>query len=263
MSASLSTISFDIDDGIGRLRLARAAVGNAIDLPMAHELALVAQRCRIDPSLRVLVIAGEGAHFCVGGDLRANAASGRAAADYTRDITRSLHAALADFAQLDAVIVTAVHGTVAGAGLGFSLLADLVVATRNARFIAAYTKVSLTPDAGVSFLLPRAIGTQRALDLLLTNRPCLAEEAAAIGLVSRLVDDDALDSATTELTRSLRAGPAGAFATTRRLVRGEVAAFIAHMEQESLRISEQVASAEGTAGMAAFLARFSTNKQRQ
>lgn len=260
MTSEFSTLSFTIDDGIARLRLARPAVGNAIDLPMAQELAEIAQRCRAEPSVRVLVISGEGANFCVGGDLRANAASGRAAADYTRDITRTLHAALADFAQLDAVLVAAVHGTVAGAGLGFTLLADLVVAARSTRFIAAYTKVSLTPDAGVSFLLPRAIGTQRALDLLLTNRPCLAEEAAAIGLVARLVDDAALDKATSELVRSLRAGPAGAFGITRRLVRTEIPALIAHMEQESLRISAQVASAEGAAGMAAFLERFATRQ---
>ena len=261
MSDRYATIDFESRDGVARLTLARPTVGNAIDLPMALELADAARRCVTDPSLRVLVLKGRGAHFCVGGDLRENLNSGIPADQYTRQITVALHRALEDFAGLSAVMVAAVHGVTAGAGFGFALLSDLVVAPASARFLTAYTKVSLTPDAGVSFMLPRAIGVQRALDMLLVNRPCDAAEAHALGMVSRLVPEEALDAATEELVGTLLAGPVRAFGVTKKLVRRDLAEYVAHMELESRMITEQVATPEGAAGMEAFMRKFGA-KQR-
>ena len=134
------------------------------------------------------------------------------------------------------------------------MLGDLIVAARSARLIPAYTRVSLTPDAGVSFMLPRLIGRARAMEMLLLNRELPADEALQWGLVNKVVDDPALDAAVEEWAALIGRGPAGAFAGTRALVRTSLEGLAAQMEAESLCMARQAASPEGAAGIAAFLA---------
>lgn len=99
------------------------------------------------------------------------------------------------------------------------LSCDLVVAGRQTRFVAAYSGVGLTPDCGLTWLLPRAVGQQRALDLLLTNRTLGAEQARDWGMVTGLVDDPETGERALSVARSLAEGPAAALGQTRRLVR--------------------------------------------
>jgi 2-(1,2-epoxy-1,2-dihydrophenyl)acetyl-CoA isomerase len=130
-----------------------------------------------------------------------------------------LDAALRDLGGLAKPVVAAVHGAVAGAGLAVMLSCDLVVADASTRFVGAYAGVGLTPDCGLSWLLPRAVGQQRALEFLLTQRVLSAGEARDWGMVSEVVDDGtALDRAT-DLADRLATGPAYAFGQARRLVR--------------------------------------------
>jgi 2-(1,2-epoxy-1,2-dihydrophenyl)acetyl-CoA isomerase len=254
VSGQFATLAFDERGGIGRLTLQRAAQGNAINLQMAHELRRVAVLCAASTSLRVLVLGGAGSHFCLGGDLRESAATAMPAAEYSREITRVLHEAMLALVALPAPCVIALRGVAAGAGMGLALIGDLVVATRSAKLVPAYTKVSLTPDAGVSFLLPRLVGRARTMEMLLLNREVRAEEALQWGLVNRVVDDDALDPAVDEWAGALARGPAGAFAATRALVRTSLEGLAAQMEAESLCMARQAASPEGATGIAAFMA---------
>src|SRR5262249_17343525 len=136
------------------------------------------------------VLSGLGRSFCVGGDLREfSSFGGDALAGHLRAVTGALHDALRGFAGLDAPMIAAVHGAVAGAGVGLAAAADLTIAAADARFVLAYTGIGFSPDAGVTWSLPRLVGPKRALDLLLTNRPLSAREALDIGLVSRVADD--------------------------------------------------------------------------
>ena len=248
------TLSFVEQDGIGRLTLRRPAQGNALNLQMARELLVVAGQCAASSSLRVLVLSGAGRHFCLGGDLRESAASTLPAPDYSREITRVLHEAMLGFVALSPPCIVALRGVAAGAGMGLALLGDLIVAARSARLIPAYTRVSLMPDAGVSFMLPRLIGRARAMEMLLLNRELPADEALQWGLVNKVVDDPALDAAVEEWAALIGRGPAGAFAGTRALVRTSLEGLAAQMEAESLCMARQAASPEGAAGIAAFLA---------
>jgi 2-(1,2-epoxy-1,2-dihydrophenyl)acetyl-CoA isomerase len=107
---------------------------------------------------------------------------------------------------------------VAGAGLGFALTGDVVIAARSARFRMAYTAVGLTPDCGTTWLLPRAVGRRRALDLTLTNRTLDADEALAWGLVSRVVDDADLRTSSHHLASDLAAGIGDALGSAKALL---------------------------------------------
>jgi 2-(1,2-epoxy-1,2-dihydrophenyl)acetyl-CoA isomerase len=120
---------------------------------------------------------------------------------------------------LDKPVVAAVHGAVAGAGLAVLLNADLVVAARSTKFLMAYAGIGLTPDCGVSYLLPRAVGQQRALELALTGRVLTAERAHAWGLITEVVDDDQLAQRGEALADQLAGEPTFALGQAKRLIR--------------------------------------------
>ncbi|WTF02246.1 enoyl-CoA hydratase-related protein [Streptomyces sp. NBC_01613] len=252
-------MSVDINirpDGLARVTLLRAEAGNAIDLETARGLLEAARTCEREP-VRAVLLTGEGRSFCVGGDLREfSRLSGEALEKHLIAVTDALHDALRTFAAIDAPMVAAVQGAVAGAGIGLAAAADVTLAADNAVFTAAYTGIGYSPDAGVSWSLPRLIGPKRALDLLLTNRRVPATEAAALGLVSRVVAPDRLAAEAERTAETLCQGPTAAFGATRRLVAaGLTSELSAHLDREARALAAAAASEAGREGVAAFLAK--------
>lgn len=164
----------DIADGIAALRLDRPRVANAIDLALARELQAAVRGIIDDADVRVVVILGSGRHFCAGGDVRAMASE---PVGWAAEVATAVHAATLDLHRSDKVVVAGVRGAVAGGGLGLALVADLVVATPSACFVAAWNDIGLTPDAGVSWLLPRKVGGGRASAMILGDRRVKGSEA--------------------------------------------------------------------------------------
>ncbi|MFF7655327.1 enoyl-CoA hydratase/isomerase family protein [Streptomyces sp. NPDC007983] len=248
------TVAIDIDDGLARITLRRGEAGNAIDLDTARGLRDAARTCAAE-GVRAVLLTGEGKSFCVGGDLREfSRLSGAALEKHLTAVTDALHDALRTFAAGDAPVVAAVHGAVAGAGLGLAASADVTLAADTASFTAAYTGIGYSPDAGVSWFLPRLIGPKRALDLLLTNRRVTAAEAADIGLVSRVVTPAQLATEAAHTAEALRRGPTAAFGATRRLVAGGLTTDLGpHLDREARTIAAAAASDTGREGVAAFL----------
>jgi 2-(1,2-epoxy-1,2-dihydrophenyl)acetyl-CoA isomerase len=240
------SVSVAVENGVVHVRLTRGH-GNPIDLATAEGLLAAARQCA---PVRSVLLTAAGPSFCVGGDLREFAAADDLRAHLDR-VTGALHEALGIFAALDAPVVAAVRGAVAGAGLGLLGVADLVVAAEDAGFVAAYTGIGYTPDAGVSWSLPRLVGPRLALDLLLTNRRLTAAEALAAGLVTSVGADPEQTAA------SLAERLAGAaFGVTKRLVRaGQAASFEPHLAAEAQAIAEAAVSPQGRDGVAAFLTR--------
>ncbi|MEV6586660.1 enoyl-CoA hydratase/isomerase family protein [Streptomyces acidicola] len=251
------SVGIDIrPDGLAHVTLRRAEAGNAIDLETARGLLDAARACERE-SVRAVLLTGEGKSFCVGGDLREFARlSGAALEKHLLAVTGALHEALRTFAVIDAPMVAAAQGAVAGAGIGLAAAADVTIAADNASFTAAYTGIGYSPDAGVSWSLPRLIGPKRALDLLLTNRRVPVAEAAAMGLVSRVVPAGQLAAEATRTAETLGHGPTAAFGATRRLVAAGLTADLAtHLDREARALAAAAASEAGREGVAAFLAK--------
>ncbi len=204
--------------GVGRIELNRPAVSNAVDLPTAHELESIIERAASDVSVRAVLMTGAGKRFCAGGDVATMVAAPDRAA-YVLALARALDGALQKLAALDKPTVAAVQGAVAGAGLAVMLSCDVIVAAQSTRFVTAYSGVGLTPDCGVSYLLPRAIGQQRALALALTNRALSAREALEWGLVTEVVDDAGVAERAAAVAAELAAGPSFALGQAKRLIR--------------------------------------------
>ncbi|SFH12770.1 enoyl-CoA hydratase/isomerase family protein [Streptomyces mirabilis] len=210
-------VRYEYAAGVARIVLARPDRANAIDLSTAHALGKAVKRAA-HPDVRAVVVRGESARFCAGGDLAAMAAVPDRAA-YVQELATTLDGVFQELAALPKPVVAAVEGSVAGAGLALMLSCDVIVAAASTRFVLAYTGVGLTPNCGVSYLLPRAIGQQRALDLALTGRRLTAAEALSWVLVTEVVDDASVGVRADGLAQQLAAGASYALGQGELLLR--------------------------------------------
>ncbi len=243
------------EDGIARLRLNRPEAANGMSVPFLRALYDALMRCHSEPTLRVLVLTGEGAHFCAGGDIKDFASHGEALPDYLREATSWLQVCVGALMRLPAPVIVGVHGFAAGGG-GFGLVcaADLVVAAESAKFLPGATRAGMAPDAGVSVTLQRIVGLRRAMELVLTNPTLTAAQAKDIGLVNQVVADDELGSRTEELARTLVAGAPLALAEAKRLVwDGAGRSVEAALPDEARTVAALSGTADAREGLAAVI----------
>lgn len=199
--------------------LDRPAVANAFDIASVTALREALDAAEQE-SVRAVIIRGEGQRFCGGGDVASFAAAppeGRAA--YVRRLADLLTEELRRLRALPKPVIAAVHGAVAGAGLALLLSADVALADASTKFVFAYGAMGLTPDCGVSYLLPRAVGTQRALELALTGRVLTSKEAEEWGLVARVTPDGSASSEAEAMANAMTEGAAMALGQAKRLIR--------------------------------------------
>ena len=226
-----------VEAGIAAITLNRPTQGNAMSLELMEGLLRAVQDAEADPSCTVLVIRGAGRVFCGGGDLHDLARAGQDDALQRRMVT-ALQDAMFALAASRLVVIAAVGGAAAGAGLGLVLNTDIVLASTRASFHGAYGAIGLTPDAGVSYLLPGAIGAKRASAMLLIGTPIGAALAQEWGLVSELLEPEELDARADELATRLSTGAAQALGTTKRLLGAPaLAGYRAHLDDEAAAIT--------------------------
>lgn len=250
---SASTVTVESRGAVAVVTLNRPDVSNTLNIQVAMDLLAAAMTCGRNSAVRAVVLTGAGSNFCFGGDLRGMKAKGKSADAYMRELTTYLHEAISHFVRMDAPVIAAVNGTAAGAGVGLVAMADLAVSAASAKFNLAYTSVGLTPDAGTSFLLPRAVGAKRAMELMLLNRPLTADEALSWGLVNRVVPDAEVLPQALHIAEQLASGARRALAQTKRLLAQSLGALESQMVLESQTISTQAGTAEGLEGITAFL----------
>lgn len=246
------TVDLTISEGIAHLTLNRPDSANSFDLPTATAFAAAVDQVAESSDVGAVLLSGAGRRFCAGGDV----ASFHAADDpqaYIRELADVLDGAMQRFAALPVATVVAVQGAAAGAGLSVMLGADVIVASRSTKFVTAYAGIGLTPDIGLSWLLPRAVGQVRALELLLTGRVLDGPTALDWGLVTELVDDDPLTRAR-EIAVGIAAGPAEALGEARRLVRSAWSMSRSEAgDEESRTIAERVGTEEAQGLIQAFV----------
>ncbi|MFI5793473.1 enoyl-CoA hydratase/isomerase family protein [Streptomyces sp. NPDC051677] len=248
-------VRWSVEDKVARLTLARPEAGNALDMAMAAALQDAADRVvkgAADGTVRVAVLEAEGPTFCVGGDLR-EFAGAEDRGQKVKEVADALHRAILALRACRVPVVSVVHGTAAGGGIGMALAADIVLAASEAKLRLAYTAGGLTPDCGATWVLTQRLGPARALDLALTNRVVTGAEAAAWGLVSRAVPAAELPAESARVAEALRSGPAGAFAEAKRLVGAAQGRSLAEqLRDERDTIGRQIGTPEAYEGIAAF-----------
>jgi 2-(1,2-epoxy-1,2-dihydrophenyl)acetyl-CoA isomerase len=213
-------VLLDVDDaGVARIRLNRPESSNGMNVDLLTALHAAVMRCHGEPTIRVVILSGEGKHFCAGGDVKDFAAKGVRLPDYLREATAWLQNATSALVQLGPPVIAEVQGFAAGGG-GFGLVcaADIVVAAETASFMSGAVRVGMAPDAGTTVTLPALVGQRQAMRILLTNPTLSAVEALEMGLITEVVAEAQLAARVEQIARSLAASAPRALAETKRLV---------------------------------------------
>ena len=220
MHTAFETIRFEITDRIATLTFNRPDRLNSFTEQMHQEVrtALDAVKAgRADGTVRVLVITGAGRGFCAGQDLADRSVTAdNAPPDLGTSVEKNYKPLVMTLRSLDLPVICAVNGVAAGAGANIALACDLVFAARSASFIQAFCKLGLIPDTGGTWILPRLIGTARALGLALLGDKVSAQEAETMGMIWKCVDDEALLSTVQAVAAQLANGPTFGFSQTKK-----------------------------------------------
>ena len=188
---------------------------NALNAGMIEELR-IALGSLADSGVRCLLMTGAGRAFSSGADL---VAGGGLPDDVGAALESHLNPLIEDVFDLPMPVVAAVRGPCAGAGCSLALAADIVVAGRSAYFLQAFINIGLVPDAGATWLLPRLAGRARAMEMMMLGDRISAEQAADWGMISRVVEDEELESEAVALAVRLAQGPTAAYSLLRKLAR--------------------------------------------
>jgi 2-(1,2-epoxy-1,2-dihydrophenyl)acetyl-CoA isomerase len=170
-----------LSNGVCTLTLNRPTVFNSFNQAMALALQSALDKSAADENVRAIVITGEGKAFCAGQDLaEATDPDGPALQQIVRDHYNPI---ILKIRNIEKPVIAAVNGVAAGAGANIALACDITIAKKSASFIQAFSKIGLIPDSGGTFFLPRIIGMQKALALMMTGDKVGAEEAEKLGMI--------------------------------------------------------------------------------
>ncbi|MDX6517874.1 MAG: 2-(1,2-epoxy,2-dihydrophenyl)acetyl-CoA isomerase [Gaiellaceae bacterium] len=201
------------DGAVQTIVLNRPDVLNALTTDMHKALAGALKEARGD-DVRAVVITGAGRGFCVGQDLNEFR---DATGDIAERLRASYHPNVLAIRALEKPVVAAVNGAAAGAGLSLACACDIRIASDSASFVPAFVNIGLVPDSGGTFFITRLLGPARAFEWMTSGRPLTAAEAHAWGLVSEVVEADALESHVAEFVARLAAMPTRAIGMSKRL----------------------------------------------
>jgi 2-(1,2-epoxy-1,2-dihydrophenyl)acetyl-CoA isomerase len=214
-------IAVSIDGDVITITLQRPDKLNALTGAMSDELVEAFTRVRDDPTVRAVVVTGAGRGFCAGQDLTEfeTAYRGGQRPDIREHLVRTYHRLIPLVVKTPKPVIAAVNGVAAGAGVSLALACDIRIATDEARFTQAFVKIGLVPDSGGTWLLPRAIGHARALELSMTGDVIDAATALEIGLVHRVVPSEGFEAEVRAYSGRLAALPTAAIGATKELLR--------------------------------------------
>ena len=170
------------DTGVATLAFSRPDQRNALDEATALAFSEAVQKLKADASVRAVIVAGEGIAFCAGGDLGMLQDLTRSSAPIARERMRRFYGSFLGLASLDVPVIAAIHGAAVGAGMALTLACDVRIVAADAKVGFNFSRLGIPPGMGTSFLLPRAVGTARATELLLSGRLLPGTEAVAMGL---------------------------------------------------------------------------------
>jgi 2-(1,2-epoxy-1,2-dihydrophenyl)acetyl-CoA isomerase len=249
----VNTVELTVDDhGVATVTLNRPDALNAINDEMKAELAEVWRELANRRDARCVLLTGAGRAFTTGGDIK-QMDPDRSLETSRLRMTKLLREVVIPLYRLDKPVVAAVNGHAHGLGLGLAMACDIAYASEDAVMSMAFVRVGLAPDGGVSFLLTRLVGINRAKELMFTGRRLTGAEALELGLVSRVLPADELMPAATELATQLAQGPTIALGAAKRSLNAAPLASIEEIaELEAYGQAQAMASEDHREGRAAF-----------
>jgi 2-(1,2-epoxy-1,2-dihydrophenyl)acetyl-CoA isomerase len=193
------------ENGVAKVVMNSPKTMNALVEGLVEGLISSLTKAEQDQEVGAVILTGTGKAFCAGGDLKAIGEGFETSGGY--DYIKNFHKLVKLLYNLPKPVIAAVNGHAAGAGFCIALLADIILASENAKFAMSFAKVGVIPDLGGLYTLPRLVGLQKAKELVFTGRTVDAIEAEKIGIANRVIAADALDGEANKLATELAAGP--------------------------------------------------------
>jgi 2-(1,2-epoxy-1,2-dihydrophenyl)acetyl-CoA isomerase len=209
----INTIS---ENGVLTIRLNRPEVFNSFNKEMAINLQNILDEAKNNELIRAIVLTGEGKAFCAGQDLaEATDPNGPELQTIVRDHYNPI---ILKLRSIEKPIIAAVNGVAAGAGANIALACDLVIAKESASFIQAFSKIGLIPDSGGTFILPRLVGMQKALSLMITGEKVGAKQAENMNMIYKAIEDDLFEEEVSKIAIGLAQMPTKGIGLTKRAI---------------------------------------------
>lgn len=207
-----------------------------------------------DRDIRAIVLTGAGGFFSSGGNINALKDSAKGPLSAVTSNTDRLNAMIRAIVDCPTPVIAAVEGGAAGAGVALALSCDLIVAAKDAKFTAAYVRVGLSPDGGVTYFLRAGLPRQLVNELCMLGKPILAEQLATFGVVNELADPGQAQATGMALAQKIAAGPPQAIQSIKHLVNAaEHNELTTHLWEEADRINQARYGVEAAEGLQAFL----------
>ena len=261
-----TTIKYTIEeDGIAIVSLNRPEILNVLSNTMCQEATHLLKALEKDPSVRAIVLTGEGRAFCAGLDLseirtgESDPNGGGIVSIYRR--MEAANRLIVLLTEIMKPVVAAVNGVATASGMNLCLACDLVVASRNAKFSQNFGHVGLIPDVGGAYLLPRIAGVSKAKEIIFLDRELSAEEAQRLDIVTQLVEPEQVIETAKTLARKMAAGPSFAFSIAKKMLgKCEEMDITTALHMESLSQALLTNTDDHKKGMEAFFARRARKK---
>jgi 2-(1,2-epoxy-1,2-dihydrophenyl)acetyl-CoA isomerase len=213
--SNFKDITFEKQGPVAILSLNRPDALNALTLEMMAEAKQALDLVEKDKEIRALVFTGKGRAFCSGQDLKNRVPEGT---DIVEEILKCYYPVFQALRNCRVPVINAVNGVAAGGGCSLALSGDIIIASEATKFIQVFSRIGLIPDLGSTYLLPRAIGRARALEMMLTNEPLPAKTALEWGLINRVSAPENLMQDALSFAQKLATGPTYALQMTRQIV---------------------------------------------
>ena len=241
-----------ISNGVCEIKLNRPDVFNSFNKNMAMEMQSALDECSSNKDIRAIVITGEGKAFCAGQDLaEATDPNGPPLNSIVKDHYNPI---ILKIRNIEKPVIAAVNGVAAGAGANIALACDIVFAKESASFIQAFSKIGLIPDSGGTFFLPRLVGMQKAMALMMTADKVSAKDAEAMNMIYKSVEDEDFTETVAGFAEKMAKMPTRGLGLTKKAMN----ASLTNSLEEQLVVEEELQTEAGSSfdfneGCSAFL----------
>lgn len=249
----MTSVSTAVQDGIGRITLNRPEQLNAINVELGGQLQQAIVRLGSDPDVKVILIRGAGGNFCAGGDFAEVERLREQGPEALRTLFVAFRAACDAIAAVDVPVVAAVEGVAAAGGFELLQAADIVLVSDDARIADNHIRFGMIPGGGSTARLPRLVGGQQAMGLLLSGDRLSGAQAANLGLAYRSFPQSEFDQATEEFVATMAGRERSALMAIKRLVvSGLRGSLSAALDDELDAVVDHISQGAGRNGASAF-----------
>lgn len=252
-------ILWSVEQGIGRLTFNRPEHANSMGLASRADMVEGIQRMT-ESDVRVVVITGQGKFFNAGGDISEFLENQGKLDQLVDEILQYAHPVFHTLATLPVPVISAVNGPLGGAGIGFALCADFVLASDTVKLRGGYCGIALSPDMGASYYLTRRVGASKAKEIFMLNRALSADDCLHLGIVDQVHPQDQLAAAVDSLAQELASGPTSSYGRVKELCdKAFLHNLKSHLDLEHRLLIQSARSADCKEGIASFIERRAPN----